>query len=100
MMKKQLTLILLAMTGTAFAGDAAVGEKTYVEKGCIGCHGPAGKSPNEATFPNLNGKETAYLTEQLNAFRSGERQNPMMSAMSQTLTDEDVANLSAYLSAQ
>ena len=106
MMIKTKTIIanLIIGTGmtvsvTATAADAAAGEQAYLTKGCIGCHGPAGKSPNEATFPTLAGKEAAYLSEQLNAFRSGERQNPMMSSMSMTLTDEDVANLAAYLSA-
>ena len=89
----------MTMSGITFAADAASGEQAYLSKGCIGCHGPTGKSPNEATFPTLAGQDAAYLTEQLNAFRSGERQNPMMSSMSQTLTDEDVANLAAYLSA-
>jgi cytochrome c553 len=51
-------------------------------------------------FPVLAGKEEAYIVEQLTAFRSGERQNPTMQPMAGALSDEDIANLAAYLSEQ
>jgi cytochrome c553 len=36
---------------------------------------------------------------QLNAFRKGERKNEMMSVVVQQLSDQDVADLSAYYAA-
>ena len=84
----------------AIAGDAEAGAQTYLTKGCIGCHGPAGKSPNPAIYPSTAGMEEAYLVEQLKAFRDGVRNNPLMSPMSAGLTDDDIANLAAYLAAQ
>lgn len=78
-------------------GSAADGEKAYASKGCIGCHGPAGKSPNPAVFPVLAGKEVAYIKSSLEAFRSQKRSNPMMSPMAAGLSDADIANLAAYL---
>ena len=101
-----LTRILVAMVTlllgapTVIAADAAAGEQTYLARGCIGCHGPAGKSPNPDIYPSTAGKDAAYITEQINAFRNGSRSNPLMSPMVMGLTDDDVVNLAAYLSAQ
>ncbi len=87
-------------TQAAIAGDAEAGAQAYLAKGCIGCHGPAGKSPNPAIYPSTAGKEAGYLVEQMKAFRDGKRVNPLMGPMSTSLTDEDIDNLAAYLSAQ
>ena len=48
--------------------------------------------------PNLAGQNENYLVEQLQAFRSGERKNEMMSIVSKTLSDGDIDNLAAYYS--
>ncbi len=66
---------------------------------CFACHGPKGNSINPA-FPRLAGQNAAYLVEQLRLFRSGIRQNPMMSAMASGLTDQDIDNLAVYFAAQ
>lgn len=83
---------------SAVQADAAAGEATYLSKGCVGCHGPAGDSQAPEMFPKLAGLEKAYIATQLTAFRSGERAGPTMNPMASTLTDEDIENLAAYLS--
>lgn len=100
MVSAVLAVSMLSVMHAAIAGDVAVGESTYSAKGCMGCHGPAGNSPNPAMFPKTAGMEESYLATQLKAFRSGERSNPMMSPMASGLTDEEIANLSAFLAAQ
>src|SRR5690348_6485211 len=92
-------LTVSAISAVQAAGDAAVGESTFLSKGCVGCHGPAGDSQAPEMFPKLAGLEEAYIVGQLTAFRSGERAGPTMNPMASTLTDEDIANLAAYLSA-
>ena len=89
-----------AISTVQAAGDAAVGESTYLSKGCVGCHGPAGDSQAPEMFPKLSGLEEAYIATQLTAFRSGERAGPTMNPMASTLTDEDINHLAAYPSAQ
>ena len=84
----------------AQAADAAAGEATYSSMGCMGCHGPGGASAMPDMFPGLAGLEEAYLVEQLNAFKSGERVNATMQPMASALSDDEIANLAAYLSAQ
>ena len=94
------TIVLLAIISSLpvvsyAAGDAAAGKtKSAV---CAACHGADGKSLNDL-WPNLAGQKPGYLTKQMKAFRDGDRKDPMMSPMAATLTDEDIANLTAYFS--
>lgn len=77
------------------AGDAAAGKTKSAT--CAACHGAEGISANDL-WPNLAGQKPGYLTKQMKAFRDGDRKDPLMSPMAATLTDEDIANLSAYFS--
>ena len=97
-----VALVLLASLAHAplrAAGDAAAGETAYNARGCVGCHGPAGKQPLP-TYPVIGGKSGEYLVTELNKFRSGERNNPIMRPMASMLSEADVANLASYLAAQ
>ena len=76
-------------------GNAVQGEKK--SQSCIVCHGKDGISPNEL-WPNLAGQKEAYLILQLKAFRQGERKNEIMNPLSQTLTDQDIEDISSYYS--
>jgi cytochrome c553 len=76
------------------AGDAAAG-KTKAAAMCRVCHGLDGiaKMPDA---PNLAGQQEIYLVRSLTAYKTGERQNPQMSVVAPTLSEEDIANLAAY----
>lgn len=65
---------------------------------CAGCHGAEGVSTNSA-WPNLAGQQGAYLIEALKAYKSGARQNAMMSAMAKSLSDTDMRKLADYYAA-
>ncbi len=79
---------------TAIQGDAAVG-KTKSET-CGGCHGADG-NPAAAVFPKLAGQHPSYLTKQLREFRSQKRvDQAVMNAMAESLTDADIADISAW----
>jgi cytochrome c553 len=45
------------------------------------------------------GNVAVYLAKQLKAFKSGERQHEQMSIIADSLSDADIANLAAWLSA-
>lgn len=79
----------------AIAGDAAAGKAKAMM--CAGCHGPAGISNNNM-WPNLAGQKEGYLASALRDYRSGARNNAMMSGMAKALSDADIANLAAYYS--
>jgi cytochrome c553 len=85
-------LVMIANPAQA-AGNAAAGAEKA--KGCAGCHGMDGKG----RIP-LAGRKAGYLTEQLQAFKSGERQNEMMNMVAKGLSDEDIADLAAYFSSR
>ena len=102
-MKKSLIIAVLALAGFVNAplqvADAAAGAAAYNAKGCVGCHGPSGKKPI-ANYPVIGGKPADFIGAELNKFRSGERNNPVMMPMAAGLSDADVANLAAYLASQ
>lgn len=79
----------------ALAGGAAMPAK--VETLCQNCHGEYGVAvlPGAA---NLSGQQKEYLREQLRAFRSGRRQNPQMSVVAKSLTDDDIESLAEWYS--
>ncbi|SMF02365.1 Cytochrome c553 [Tistlia consotensis] len=89
-----LAATLLA-AGPAAAGDAAAGRKKA--QVCQPCHGLDGiaKIP---MAPNLAGNNELYLRKQLEAFRSGQRTNEMMSVVAKGLSDADIANVAAWYS--
>lgn len=78
-------------------GDAAAGEAKAAA--CVACHGPAGNSA-APTFPKLAGQSSKYIYEQLVAFKSGKRNNPIMMPQAATQSDQDMRNLAAYFAAQ
>ncbi|NIO43627.1 MAG: c-type cytochrome [Burkholderiales bacterium] len=87
------SIALLAMAGTAQAGgDANAGKQKAAT--CAGCHGADGKgvAPN----PPLAGLKESYFVEQLKAYKSGARANPMMKQFASGLSDQDMADLAAY----
>lgn len=75
-------------------GDAARGVMA-----CIACHGAAGNSAIPQN-PKLAAQHEAYIYKQLGDFKTPARNNPVMTAMAQPLTDADMKNIAAYLNAQ
>jgi cytochrome c553 len=88
--------VLLSTTIAHAGGDAAAGQKKAVV--CKVCHGIDGVSKNPLA-PNISGQIEGYLSEQLKAFRAGERKNEQMSVIAKGLSDDDIANLAAWYSA-
>jgi cytochrome c553 len=88
-----LAFVVATFGQTVWAGDAATGKTKSVP--CSTCHGLNGMSTlNEA--PNLAGQPEIYLIEQLRAYRSGKRQNEIMSIMAKPLTNGDIEDLAAW----
>jgi cytochrome c553 len=83
--------------------DASVSPTTTAQQVCSNCHGVRGVSvsPN---FPNLAAQPAMYLEAQLKSFRSHARFDPpgfeYMWGISSKLTDQQIAGLAAYFSAQ
>ncbi|MBT8631011.1 cytochrome c4 [Polynucleobacter paneuropaeus] len=83
------------------AGEALYngGDATRGVVACITCHGPKGQSA-VGTWPKLAGQHAAYIAKQLHNFKEGTRANAIMMGMAMPLTDQDMANIGAYLAKQ
>jgi len=62
---------------------------------CAACHGPAGISANPL-WPNIAGQAAPYLVAQLQAFKDGSRNNPLMTSQAMMLSAQDMADLAVY----
>ena len=90
-----LAFVAAILGQTVWAGDADAGKAKSMP--CSTCHGLNGMSTlNEA--PNLAGQPLIYLIEQLRAYRSGKRQNEVMSIMAKPLSNGDIEDMSAWYS--
>ncbi|MBT4386716.1 MAG: c-type cytochrome [Betaproteobacteria bacterium] len=93
-----LSIFITVYASSATSGDIAAGETRYGVN-CFICHGQAGKGM--ASYPKLAGKEVAYLIDKLETYRAGTRIGPnsdLMIMNAEPLSDEEIANLAAYLS--
>jgi cytochrome c553 len=79
--------------GEAMSGDVARGE--FVAYNCRACHGEKGMSA-QVWIPNLAGMDRLFLYKQLADFRSGTRLSGPMSAIAQSLTPQQSADVAAY----
>lgn len=97
------TLLALTLSALAFdsgaTGNAEEGKKRFYT--CTGCHGIAGYKnayPNYSV-PKVGGQNEAYLIAALNAYKTGDRKHPTMRAQAQSLSEQDIADISAFLAA-
>lgn len=79
----------------AMAADVQAGQRAAAP--CTVCHGANGISRSDM-WPNLAGQKQGYLRQALQAYRSGARNQSMMSPQAKRLSDADIANLAAYFS--
>lgn len=66
---------------------------------CAACHGVDGNS-SLAENPSLAQQHPEYLLKQLQEFKAGKRANAIMMGMSAAVSDEDMVNISYWLSEQ
>jgi len=87
-----------AMADPVAKPDLAKAKQT-AEQVCAACHGVDGNSISPAN-PNLAGQQAAYITLQLDHFKNGIRNNPIMASMAAPLSPEDMLALGVYFSQQ
>ncbi|MDQ3206125.1 MAG: cytochrome c [Pseudomonadota bacterium] len=83
---------------TSVQGNVETGRLlTYT---CQGCHGVAGYKNAYPNYhvPLIGGQSEVYLVNALSAYRTGERQHPTMQAQAQSFSEQDIADIAAYLS--
>jgi len=99
-------MMLLALGGVFLAqmssaqevtGDPQAGRKLAMQ--CRTCHGIEGHA-KMPIVPHIGGENPAYIEHQLTAFRDGQRVHEMMSVVARGLSDQAIADLAAWYSAQ
>ena len=94
---KMLLVLLSAVLAVGCSAEADVAAGKTSAASCQACHGLDGISLSPQ-IPNLAGQKALYLSNQLIAYRSGSRRDPVMSALARPLTDQEIENLAGYFS--
>jgi len=66
---------------------------------CQGCHGEEGISI-EGMAPKLAGQYAGYIEKEIHDFQSGNRIHEIMSAVAQTVNDDDLVDIAAYFASR
>ena len=90
---------VVAFAVTALPADAADDIAAKAQK-CATCHGLNGVPSNPKTIPIIWGQQESYLVKQLHDYRSGDRDNPIMSPIAKGLAQEDLRKIAAYFAAK
>lgn len=67
---------------------------------CVACHGQNGVPTDPKTIPIIAGQQQSYLVKQLHDYRSGDRDNPVMSPIAKGLAQDDLRRIAAYFAAK
>ncbi len=97
-------LAVASVSALAQSGEASeqphdsewLADKTKV---CAGCHGEGGVSESP-TYPIIAGQYQDYLYHALEAYRDGARENGIMAAQVQGMTDAQLQTLAEYYANQ
>lgn len=57
----------------------------------------AGRTPIRVIVPRLGGQNYDYLVSALTGYKKGDRSHPTMRAQGESLSDEDIRDISAFL---
>lgn len=94
---KAIVVLFTLLSSQSFAADAAKGQKLY--KTCVQCHGPEGQGNEKMKAPKIAGQHDWYIITSIKQFKIGqERSNPTMLPFIKKLSDNDIADLAAYIS--
>jgi len=79
-------------------GDQANGRTlVYTYHGCHGVPGTDNAYP-QYPVPKIAGQNEQYLINALHGYKSGDRTHPTMVAQAQSLSDQEIQDIAAYLS--
>jgi cytochrome c553 len=98
-MRKALFPLAAAGMFACFSGPIAAaaepGAIANLATGCMSCHGEGGVSQTQ-DMPSIAAQPGYFTQWQLVFFRSGNRKSESMNAIAQTLSNDDIRDLSGY----
>lgn len=93
-------LLLLALAAPTVAhaqGNPEAGKRLVYT--CAGCHGITGYTNAYPNYhvPRISGQNQQYLVNVLKEYQSGARKHPTMMAQAQSLSEQDILDITSYL---
>ena len=92
-----LALFVSTLFTQVNAADAARGQELF--KTCVQCHGEDGMGNPDKNAPKIAGQYDWYIISSIEMFKEGtDRKNPDMLPYIKNLSEQDIADLAAYVS--
>lgn len=90
--------VWFAMPANAQEGDPEAGR--IKASTCMGCHGINDYKNVYPTYnvPKIGGQHADYIASALKAYKTGKRQHPTMQGQAESLSEQDIADIAAFLS--
>jgi cytochrome c553 len=102
MSKRLFSTILgagISFAVTAAPANAADDIEAKVQM-CAVCHGQNGVPIDPKTIPIIWGQQQSYLVKQLHDYRSGDRDNAVMTPIAKGLAQDELRKIAAYFAAK
>jgi cytochrome c553 len=90
----QATNVVLERSMARDGSSDAVGRGATLALNCTMCHGAQGMSGSDA--PNLSGQYPEVVVKQLQDYKDGKRDSPIMVALAKSLSERHINDLAAY----
>lgn len=90
----------LFLIGPAWAVEGNPEAGKIAASTCMGCHGIKDYSMPYPTYhvPRIGGQHATYISNALKGYANGDRHFPTMHAQAASLSEQDIADIAAYLS--
>jgi sulfide dehydrogenase cytochrome subunit len=91
--------------GGAILSVAAFSQPTPLEiralaATCANCHGTDGKAVSGSAVVSLAGMKQDYISQQMKAFKTGQRPATVMHQLAKGYTDEQIEQIATYFASQ
>ncbi|MGL2535122.1 c-type cytochrome [Helicobacter pylori] len=89
--------VIVALGVLAFANVLMATDVKALVKGCAACHGVKFEKKALGKSKIVNMMSEKEIEEDLMAFKSGAKKNPVMTVQAKKLSDEDIKALAKYI---
>ena len=97
---KKMRISMLAVAVAALLGLPAMAQELETQMAvCNACHGQNGQ-PIAPNIPIIWGQQTAFLVKQIHDYKSKDRDNPIMTPLTEQIKQPDIRKVATYFSAK
>ncbi|RMH94985.1 cytochrome c [Lysobacter pythonis] len=82
--------------GDIARGKELAGSTALTGQSCVSCHGEEGNAPIDPSYPKIGGQYHDYIAHALQRYRDGKREHALMTPQATKLSDQQIADVSAY----